>query len=114
MPTNTVCVTRPHKYGNPFKVIGDMIFGNASHRRKFLDPWIFIEPDRNDFIDWNLPSNEIVIALYENWMEGNDNNYIIPPPTREDIEKLRGKNLACFCKEGSPCHADILLKIANQ
>lgn len=27
--------------------------------------------------------------------------------------ELRGKNLACWCKPGAPCHADVLLKIAN-
>lgn len=27
---------------------------------------------------------------------------------------LRGKNLACWCKLGTPCHADVLLEIANQ
>ena len=26
---------------------------------------------------------------------------------------LRGKNLACWCPLGSPCHADVLLEIAN-
>lgn len=30
-----------------------------------------------------------------------------------EIEQLRGKNLACWCKPGQPCHADILLKLAN-
>lgn len=29
------------------------------------------------------------------------------------LEPLRGKDLACWCKEGSPCHADILLGLAN-
>lgn len=27
---------------------------------------------------------------------------------------LRGKNLACWCPLDEPCHADILLRIANQ
>lgn len=28
--------------------------------------------------------------------------------------KLRGKNLACWCPcDGQPCHADVLLEIAN-
>lgn len=27
---------------------------------------------------------------------------------------LRGKNLACWCRPDQPCHADILLKIANE
>ncbi len=30
------------------------------------------------------------------------------------ITALRGKNLACFCKPTEPCHADVLLKIANE
>lgn len=27
---------------------------------------------------------------------------------------LRGKNLACWCKPGETCHADVLLEIANK
>ncbi|SDP92274.1 protein of unknown function [Phyllobacterium sp. YR620] len=31
------------------------------------------------------------------------------------LDELRGKNLACWCAlDGKPCHADILLKIANR
>lgn len=29
------------------------------------------------------------------------------------VEQLRGKDLACWCKPGEPCHADVLLEIAN-
>lgn len=28
--------------------------------------------------------------------------------------ELRGKNLACWCKLGTPCHADTLLQLANR
>jgi hypothetical protein len=28
-------------------------------------------------------------------------------------QELRGMNLACWCKAGLPCHADVLLAIAN-
>ncbi|RWB85962.1 MAG: DUF4326 domain-containing protein [Mesorhizobium sp.] len=31
----------------------------------------------------------------------------------EVAHDLRGKNLACWCRPGQPCHADILLEIAN-
>jgi hypothetical protein len=31
-----------------------------------------------------------------------------------DMAELKGKNLACWCKLGTPCHADVLLKIANE
>lgn len=29
-------------------------------------------------------------------------------------EKLKGKNLVCWCSLDVPCHADILLRIANE
>lgn len=31
-----------------------------------------------------------------------------------DIHELRGKTLACWCAPGSPCHADVLLELANR
>ncbi len=30
------------------------------------------------------------------------------------IAPLRGKNLACWCKLDAPCHADVLLELANR
>lgn len=32
----------------------------------------------------------------------------------DEIGQLRGKDLACWCPEGGPCHADILLELANR
>jgi len=31
-----------------------------------------------------------------------------------ELRELRGKNLACWCKPGDPCHADVLLELANR
>lgn len=33
---------------------------------------------------------------------------------RGDLEELRGKNLACWCPLDVPCHADVLLELANR
>lgn len=30
------------------------------------------------------------------------------------LAELHGKNLACWCKPGEPCHADVLLELANR
>lgn len=30
------------------------------------------------------------------------------------IKELRGKNLACWCPPDQPCHADVLLELANK
>jgi hypothetical protein len=29
------------------------------------------------------------------------------------FEALRGHNLACWCAAGTPCHADLLIELAN-
>lgn len=31
----------------------------------------------------------------------------------EHFAPLRGKDLACWCAPGDPCHADVLLRVAN-
>lgn len=31
-----------------------------------------------------------------------------------DVTPLRGKNLACWCRPGAECHADVLLELANE
>ena len=30
-----------------------------------------------------------------------------------DFASLRGRNLACWCPLDQPCHADVLLELAN-
>jgi hypothetical protein len=52
-------------------------------------------------------STERAIARYENRLIGLLQIQAI------DLRELRGKNLACWCKIGEPCHADVLLKLAN-
>ncbi len=29
-------------------------------------------------------------------------------------QELRSKDLACWCREGEPCHGDVLLRLANE
>jgi hypothetical protein len=39
--------------------------------------------------------------------------YMTPERRRDARRDLKGKNLACWCPLDQPCHADILLRIAN-
>ena len=73
-PRNTVCVSRPSKWGNPFSVVE---YGQAKS-----------------------------VAMYRSYLL-NGKGKKLP------VQSLRGKNLACFCKLSEPCHADVLLEIAN-
>ncbi len=33
---------------------------------------------------------------------------------RAELPMLRGYSLACWCRPGAPCHADVLLELANK
>ena len=49
---------------------------------------------------------EKAVALYEQHLADNFNE-------RDIRHCLRGKDLACWCALDQPCHADVLLRIAN-
>lgn len=77
-----VYIGRPSKWGNPFTHISD---------RK----------TRAEFI---VGSREEAILCYE--------EYLFSSGLIEDIEELRGKVLACWCKPKS-CHGDVLVRLLN-
>lgn len=97
MPENTVSVTRPGRWGNKFRK-GDVV--ERFSKEKIYE--IF-----------TIRTNAEAVAFYREWLEG----HLAHPPAAEIIRngltELAGKNLACFCKLGEPCHADVLLELAN-
>jgi len=92
MPPNTVYVGRPSRWGNPFEIgliaCGCRSAGECSH---------------NSF---RRETPDEAVASFRS---------IARSPQRiEQIKQaLRGKNLACWCPLDQPCHADVLLEIAN-
>ena len=78
---------------------------------------------------WTMPDNTVYVGRPSKW--GNlwpveDKNYeqavrlynasVVRKGDGFKVEvrrELRGKHLACSCPLDQPCHADILLKIAN-
>jgi len=54
---------------------------------------------------------EEAIANYQAWLKTDLEG--IKTLVAAKIE-LRGKNLACWCKPGQPCHADVLLRLVNE
>lgn len=54
---------------------------------------------------------EDAVRDHRDWMTGaRDFPEIGPPP---DVTPLRGRNLACWCGGGKPCHVFTLLVLAN-
>jgi hypothetical protein len=85
MPANTVKVDRTTRWGNPF---GAAECGSVA----------------------------AAVAQHGRWMRGE---IAAPggaePPTAEAIRAaLAGRNLACWCPANGPCHAELLLAIANR
>lgn len=101
MPTNTVKVDRTTKWGNPFTVAGAR---EAGYKGTDDDLKAY---SVESFRAWLTSPN------WQNYWQGPQ-----AEKTRatilECIGDIRGKNLACWCKPGTPCHADVLLELANK
>ncbi len=85
MPPGAVYVGRPSKWGNPFVVGKDSIFGfvkDAGAALGFYLGWLATHPDGQRIVE-------------------------------DARRELRGKSLACWCRPGCPCHADVLLRLSN-
>lgn len=98
MPANTVKVARPTRFGNPWTVKGAIEVGyNPAHAQQYC------------------------VDLYREWLTTTDglthmlqdSDYLRRQIT-EGLPELRGKNLACWCAPEQPCHADVLLELANK
>lgn len=51
---------------------------------------------------------KVAVGRYEEWLHRPENSAL-----KDDAKKLKGFNLACWCPLDGPCHADVLLKLAN-
>ncbi len=92
MPADAVYVGRPTRWGNPFVIGRD---GTA----------------------------ERCVALYKDLMGGRlctgcdvtvAEQQQVLAHAMANLERLRGKNLVCWCRGDHPCHADVLLERANR
>jgi Domain of unknown function (DUF4326) len=87
MPPDTVKVDRATRWGNPFR-IGE--HGDAAQCVAMFHRWLkYGSPQRDD-----LDSARARIL--------------------RELPQLRGKHLACWCRPGAPCHAEVLLELANR
>lgn len=97
MPPNTRCVTRPGIFGNPFRwqLAREVGYRGTDDELKAFSVQIYRE--------W----------LTNNVKHGHGQTELLAK-VLERLPELRGKNLACYCKPGTPCHVDVLLEVANR
>ena len=105
MPPNTIYVGRPTRWGNPFRV--DQYGSEAVmlHRRWMMGK--IPEDELAKLNDAQVFGPGDPIAFHKSGGLAALRHSLHP-------HELRGKDLACWCAEGQPCHADILLELANQ
>jgi hypothetical protein len=95
MPPNTLKVDRSTRWGNPFNATQQYLaFGQSGYP-------VPLVPLRAP------PSLDRCIDLFAAYLRAK----LETDPVF--LEPLRGKNLACWCAPGAPCHADVLLRLAN-
>ena len=58
----------------------------------------------------NNMTRPYAVKLFRDWTE----EVATPAWFAAVRNELRGKDLACWCPLDQPCHADVLLEIANQ
>ena len=87
MPPNTVYVGRPSRWGN-WHIVGKAYDARPVPR---------------------TPAEAVANfrADCEYWQEES------PCEFADGIAPLRGKDLCCYCPLDQPCHADVLLELAN-
>lgn len=90
-------VARPSKWGNPFVILGRGL-------------WVLIPPDVDRYRVFTAHDAKSAVTAYRAWMLGE---WEVQERTRPAVTEIAGKNLACWCRLDQPCHADVLLEIAN-
>ena len=84
MPEGAVYVGRGTRWGNPFRV------------------------GKTQMHDIRDATAQECVDLYREWVTAPQGM------VAEIREHLRGRDLACWCPLDAPCHADVLLDIANE
>ena len=101
LPPNTVSVCRPGKFGNPFKPDQCRASGyegtELQIKQRCVSAFRAWLCDKDGWLNWQGDEAERAKAAI-----------------LDNLESLRGKNLACYCKLDEPCHADVLLELANR
>lgn len=104
-PEGAVSVTRPGRHGNPF-VIGGYFKMGVGNRVGFS----YLQCIDLDY----LTPDYILIETKEQSVEWFRRYRNLYPLSNEVIAELRGKDLMCWCRLDEVCHADELLRIANE
>lgn len=122
-PEGAVPVARPTRFGNPFRAVKSECCGYWDVRDDngvtyLVDhPYVHQEHVRANRATWTTrdEATREAVRLYREeltyWLGGGRMAW--DSDMAEAVRGLRGHDLACWCPLDQPCHADVLLEIAN-
>lgn len=103
-PEGAIVVARPGYWGNPFKA------GERIDRDDPRWPWLTLPGQSAAMFaglsSVTLLSRQTVVDVHGWWL-------IQQPHLMASLSDLRGHDLCCWCPLDQPCHADMLLELAN-
>ncbi|MFJ9128897.1 DUF4326 domain-containing protein [Streptomyces sp. NPDC102340] len=113
-PEGAVYVGRGSRWGNPCtQVRYPALDGSEWEHEGRLgktsgERHAYVHPDQS--ITWHLvmdATREQAVAMYRDWLAK------MPSLAEAARTELAGHDLMCWCPVGEPCHADVLLALAN-
>jgi len=105
MPEGAVYVGRPSRWGNPF-LLGPVAASFPSLTDRQVAQFVI-----NDFRA--LVRNGRGLAARGARMSSPEHVEVTYPAMEEIRRELAGRDLVCWCPLDHPCHADVLLEVAN-
>ena len=99
---DAVIVDRRTKWGNPWAVVA---VGPSEWQVKIAgeSASVLTYPTKSE-------AARVAVAFFRLDLEVSSRPWV----RDQSLEELRGRDLACWCPLDQPCHADVLLELANQ
>ncbi len=94
-PAAAVVVSRPSRWGNPYSIV---------------TPDLVAHPDGREWHDLHGAAGSVAVERYRDDLHAGR----LPVTVADVVRELAGRDLACWCPLDRPCHADVLLEVANQ
>lgn len=102
-PEGAIVVARPSRWGNPFQI------GMIADRVAMTNP-----RGETKVLELRVETAVQAVEFYRRWLGGTPFLTERHPPTIAQIRaELAWRDLACWCPLDQPCHADVLLELAN-
>ena len=107
MPANTIYVGRPTRWGNPFSAQPWLDLAESIEIYRLAVQGVWNSKHLRNLTDEEFQATH---AAWRHWRHRLGTGH----PIELAWSELAGKNLACWCKPDDPCHADVLLELANR